>query len=164
MKEDGEGEPDPAGLIQQLHAEADTVLASELDVLQKIAGLTESVQAKLTALYMSKFPKCCATCGREFPTRESYLQATLELAKGAVVNRAGVQEYRNCVCGSTLMVWTKDRRDTTPFGVQRRELFDTCLAKLKGLSPDADQVLRERLRQVFRGVTDKLTVKQSDEA
>ncbi len=155
---DTEGEATAERLLSELDGEAQAVLASELDALAKIAALTESVQAKLTALYQAKFPKACATCGKTYETREDYLKATAALAaKSTMVNKMGVQEYRNCECGSTLMVWTKERRDNTPFGARRRELFDACLEKLKAASGEPDDVLRKRLRELFHEIAEKLT-------
>lgn len=154
--EDKEGEATAARLLQELTSEADSLLSGELDALGKIAALTESVTEKLTALYQAKFPKACSTCGRVYETREDYVAATQSLGK-TQVNRMGVQEYRNCVCGSTLMVWTKERRDNSPFGARRRELFDACLEKLRTVSQDPEDVLRKRLRQLFQEVSDRMT-------
>jgi hypothetical protein len=156
--EDKEGDETAARLLAELTSESDTLLSSELDEMQKIAALTESVASKLTALYQAKFPKACTTCGRIYETREEYLKATMALAqKSTMVNKMGVQEYRNCVCGSTLMVWTKERRDNTPFGNRRRELFEACLQKLKSVSRDPEDVLRDRLRLLFHEVSEKMT-------
>jgi hypothetical protein len=144
-------------LSQQLDDEFRGLLGSELDALERIARLTQSIEGKLTALYAHKFPKSCAMCGRVYQTREDFLDQTLTLAGGGTaVHKVGVQEYRNCVCGSTLMVWTKERRDNSEFGHARRALFDACLEKLKSLSKEDEAVLRKRLREVFRTVSDRL--------
>ena len=155
-EEDKEGQATAERLLAELTAEADSLLSSELDALEKIAALTESVASKLTALYQAKFPKACATCGRIYETREQYLKATMSLGK-TQVNKMGVQEYRNCECGSTLMVWTKERRDNSPFGARRRELFDACFDKIKSVSTEPEDLIRNRLRQLFQDVSDRMT-------
>ena len=147
-------------LSRQLDEEARALLASELDSLHQITRLCESIAAKLTLLFGHKFPKSCTTCGKMYETREDYLRETQNLrGKGTLASSHGVQEYRNCTCGSTLMVWTKDRRDNSEFGEARRALFDDCLAKLKAVSTDDEAVLRERLRQIFRLACDRFSRK-----
>lgn len=150
-------------LSKQLDDESKELLESELDELERIARLTQAIEGKLAALYAHKFPKSCAMCGRIYYTREEFLDQTRRLAgQSTTVHTVGVQEYRNCVCGSTLMVWTKDRRDNSEFGHARRALFDACLARLKSLSNEDESVLRERLRGVFRTLSDRLGQRAPD--
>src|SRR5581483_3456328 len=144
-------------LLSEMDGLTHDLLSSELGSLERISSLTESIQGKLDRLYAHKFPKSCSSCGRIYETRESYLRATRDLiGKNTVMNRVGVQEYRNCECGSTLLVWTQDRRDNSDFGKARRDLFDVCLAKMKTLSTDDEATLRARLRRIFRGVADRV--------
>lgn len=155
-------------LCELLRAELDglgnDLLASEVTQLQKISSFTENIQAKLDRLYAHKFPKSCSTCGRVYETRQEYLSATRNLkGGGAVVNRLGVQEYRNCECGSTLLVRTNDRRDNSVFGQARRDLFEACLDKLKVLSVEDEATLRERLRQIFNKVAARVEAREPAE-
>ena len=141
-------------IFDELGAEFKDLLNKEMMSLEKISLFTGSIEKKLTALYDQKFPKKCNNCGRIYETMDQYAQETLRLrGKDTLFNASGVQMYRNCVCSSTLLVWTKeDRRDTSEFGNLRRQLFDTCLAKLKELSDEDENSLKEKLRIVFRQV------------
>jgi len=148
-------------LSRQLDEEMRGMLDSEMDALNQIARLCESIDAKLALLFGHKFPKSCATCGKVYETRDEYLKDTSSLSgKSATASAHGVQEYRNCACGSTLMVWTKDRRDNSEFGHARRALFDDCLTKLRAVSGEAEPVLRDKLRQIFRRASERLCRKE----
>ncbi|MDB9786963.1 response regulator [Bacteriovoracaceae bacterium] len=92
-------------------------------------NLSSAVSAHIKMLYHEKFPKKCCSCGKIFPNREEYLKATEKLEKnnGIMVHeRIGVQEYRNCTCGSTLVIVTSERRDYSEFGEAKRALFKIC--------------------------------------
>jgi hypothetical protein len=66
-----------------------------------------------------------------------------------------VELYRNCVCGSTLMNFFADRRDTSPAGIQRREQFAVVLEKLKRKGID-EKDAREALLKFMRGEESEL--------
>ncbi len=65
-------------------------------------------------------------------------------------NVAIVEVYRNCLCGSTLMDFFSDRRDTSEASQQRRLLFERLLPLLqeKGMERGG---ARAYLLQVVRG-------------
>ena len=125
---------------------------SNLTDLEVISSFTDSVKKKLAGHYKNIFPKKCNTCNKVYNDIKEYKKETEALnLKSTVYDEIGLQEYRNCVCGSTLIVWTKDeRRDVTSYGQARRALFDECLKKLIQLSPDKDpKEVEDSLRNVF---------------
>ena len=150
-----------AKLKKEFQDEYSDLIHSELGELEKISSMLGSVSVKLKQLYQSKFPKKCNTCGRVYESRQAYINATKVLKKDNTViyDKFGLQEYRNCVCGSTLMILTDDRRDTTEFGVARRKLFDSCLEKMLALSNKSEAELIEELRKVFRTIIDEVNGK-----
>lgn len=140
-------------IINELDSEFNQLLGDEMTELQKISAFAESVTKKLIRHYSHVFPKKCNNCGTIYETREQYLEATVRLNKTTTVfDVIGLQEYRNCPCGSTLIVWTQDRRDNTEYGVARRKLFDECLEKMKKISKDSEDVLRAKLRKIFSSI------------
>ena len=139
-------------------------LKEELTILEQINKFTDSVKQRLNAIYDEKFPKKCNTCGRIYNSREDFLRETQALKKGDVIfdkeakTDQRLQEYRNCICGSTLVIVAGDRRDNTPFGKARRELFDVCVAKLKEVTLEDDAKVRERVRKIFQAFADQSLV------
>lgn len=145
-------------LKREFNQEYSELIESEISELEKITQMLGSVSIKLKKLYKSKFPKKCNTCKRVYESREDYIAATAEIgqAKSLVYDRFGLQEYRNCVCGSTLMILTDDRRDVSEFGIARRQLFDGCLEKLLALSNKSEEELKEQLRKVFQTIIEEV--------
>ncbi|MEJ2622811.1 MAG: oxidoreductase [Candidatus Thiodiazotropha sp.] len=100
----------------------------------------------LRELYDSSFPRKCPNCGREYPTLEAFLKETVKLeGRSGLTENLGcpdegdepiVELYRNCVCGSTMMEFFSNRRDTSEQGVRRRQLFKDLLKQMvvKGIS------------------------------
>jgi len=128
----------------------------------EITRLTEHIGNRLIDMYSKKFPKKCNNCGRIYQTRNDYLKATFPLrGKGTIYEALGVQEYRNCVCGSTLLIITDDRRDNTKFGQARRDLFDQCVKKLTEISSRDEKDIRDAVRKVFRLIINKSQVVES---
>lgn len=111
----------------------------------------------LKALSDSAFPKECANCGRVYHSPEDFVAQS-----EGVGNRSGlkgsyddddspiIELFRNCVCGSTLMDFFSDRRDTTPTGLKRREVFSRMLAHLEERGMDAEAA-RAELLKLMRG-------------
>ncbi|MBP6218583.1 MAG: hypothetical protein KA436_08355 [Oligoflexales bacterium] len=126
------------------------ILRSELDELTQLSRFTESIRNRLNKLYADYFPKKCSSCGTFYKTREEFIEKTLSLnGKSVIVDEHGVQEYRNCSCGSTLLLWTDDRRDMSEFGRSRRRFFETCLSKLTKITFAPEEELKEKLRKIF---------------
>ncbi|MEJ2394801.1 MAG: oxidoreductase [Candidatus Thiodiazotropha sp.] len=117
--------------------------------------MEEKILNGLRELSKTTFPRKCTTCGRVYDSFEEFVSETRPLE-----GRSGLQEnigcpeegdnpiveiYRNCVCGSTLMEFALNRRDTSEHGLRRREIFNKLLNLLveRGLSgEDAKKELR----------------------
>ncbi|WP_219134446.1 hypothetical protein [Janthinobacterium sp. UMAB-60] len=112
----------------------------------------------LRALAEAAFPKHCACCGRVFATADEFIGQTRAMRQNVSGlkqsfddnNVAIVEVYRNCPCGSTLMDFFSDRRDTSEACQQRRLLFERLLPLLqeKGMERGA---ARAYLLQIVRG-------------
>ncbi|MFK7824082.1 MAG: hypothetical protein AB8G05_07995 [Oligoflexales bacterium] len=122
----------------------------EVSELEMISLFSESVKKKLANHYDDIFPKKCNNCKKIYTSIEEYNKETKSLKrKTTIFDAIGLQEYRNCICGSTLIVWTKERRDVTEYGVARRKLFDECLEKISRISSANEAEVREKLRIIF---------------
>jgi DNA-directed RNA polymerase subunit N (RpoN/RPB10) len=142
-------------------------LSSEFSSLEKINSFTKSISAKLSQLYNEKFPKKCNCCGKVFNTRDDYLKATQQLSaggSGTVFNDLGLQEYRNCPCGSTLLIVTDDRRDTSDFGKARRKLFHLIVERLILVTDKEEDELRAVVRKIFRRIMKRNQIIQKSKA
>ena len=111
--------------------------------------------AGLKALGRDDFPKRCRNCGRVFANEVDYFQQTQAIRPEitglkAVVDDAGplVEVFRNCVCGSTLLVNCMSRRDDSLAGNSRRRLFNELLGYLVRHGVDRAQARIELLRVV----------------
>jgi hypothetical protein len=117
-----------------------------------LSALTAEIDRELDGMYAGKFPKRCNTCGRVFHDHAEYMASTRALRGGALFDEDDreVHEYRDCPCGSSLLVLVGDRRDETPFGQRRRRLFDAWLARIARESGRAPDEIAPWLRGVFR--------------
>ena len=111
----------------------------------------------LKALSDSAFPKQCASCGRVYRSPEDFFRHSSAPSRGSGLkgswdddDRDIVELYRNCECGSTLMDFFMDRRDTSERGLKRRAVFGRLLETLegKGLPREA---ARQELLNVMNG-------------
>ncbi|MFK7873637.1 MAG: hypothetical protein AB8C84_10830 [Oligoflexales bacterium] len=135
------------------------MLSEEMMTLSELSSLTESIESMLSKHYTNTFPKTCHTCGTIYESLEDYQAKTKISASGrsSIFNKFGVQEFRNCRCGSTLVLVSGDRRDQSEYGEARRQLFDRCFDKIKIYSSDTDDEIRKFLRYLFRtGTVPKL--------
>lgn len=104
------------------------------------------------------FPRSCNTCQKIFNDRAEYLKETLTMAKGSYSKgiRGKVFEYRNCLCGSTLVCAVESNRDNSPEGLKRRKEFDR---KVKFLASNGVDIKRARTIVLIR-----FRQKQAEEA
>lgn len=111
---------------------------------------------ELRTLNAQTFPKQCACCGQHYETLEEFIAKTKPvnetsgLAKFDEGEEPGVGMFRNCDCGSTLFIVCADRRDTSPTGMKRRELFDKIVHVLTDAGIDGTYA-REQVRKAMRG-------------
>lgn len=93
----------------------------------------------LKALAEAAFPKKCRGCGRTFDTATQFLVETEALRQGVSGLKQSmdddastiVEVYRNCTCGSTLMDFFSNRRDSSEAGTHRRALFEKVMSHLE---------------------------------
>ena len=110
--------------------------------------------AGLKALAQDSFPKRCRNCGLEFASEADYFQQTQAIRpditglKAVHDDEVGplVEVFRNCVCGSTLLVNCASRRDDSAAGRSRRRLFDELLGYLVQHGVERAQARDELLR------------------
>lgn len=120
----------------------------------------------LRALAETTFPKQCANCGRQFETAEQFLAETVEIDR----QRSGLKQsfddddvtvivelYRNCPCGSTLMDFFNDRRDTSAAGLARRRAFGEMLDFLTDAGLDVPTARTELLKVLHGEKSDILS-------
>ncbi|MDO3380075.1 hypothetical protein [Geoalkalibacter halelectricus] len=110
----------------------------------------------LKALHAETFPKICGNCGAVFHSTEDYVRKTRKLFGNGWFRAADdgelnfVQMYRNCRCGSTLLVHYWDRRDDSEPGRRRREKFQRVLDQLVARGWDRD-IARDELLKFLLG-------------
>ena len=125
-------------------------IEKELDKVKALSESMETTAEKLKKHYAQAFPKKCNNCGKLYNNIDDFLRATLSMEDlSTIFDEGGLQEYRNCVCGSTLLLLTDDRRDKSEAGAQKRKLFHDSLLKLCKSSDFSKEDLRLWLRAVF---------------
>jgi hypothetical protein len=108
--------------------------------------MEEQLLYGLRELSKTTFPRRCNKCGRVFYSFDEFINETIRLdGRSGLMENIGCPEdgdspvvelYRNCVCGSTLMEFFNNRRDTSWNGQRRRAIFGKLVEVLveKGLS------------------------------
>jgi len=116
----------------------------------------------LRALEETLFPKTCRVCGQEYRGFDDFVRKTIQIHGTSGLTcfeirgkKLYVGLFRNCVCGSTLLVPCTDRRDDSPAAVKRRELFGKTLDLLKQQGWETEVARRELLR-FMRGQKSKV--------
>ncbi|MCG8100517.1 MAG: oxidoreductase [Candidatus Thiodiazotropha taylori] len=115
----------------------------------------------LRELSETAFPRVCSNCGREYPDLKTFISETQQLeGRSGLMENIGCPEegdepivelYRNCICGSTLMEFFSDRRDTSDNGLRRRQLFDDLLAQLVEMDIAAEEARKELKQFIATG-------------
>ena len=123
--------------------------------------ITEFYQ-NLKTLVDTAFPKKCSKCGKIYPDSHAFLTETTPVkdhnlsdnsglfSLDGVGNVAAIGVFRNCICGTTLLVDFHDRRDLTDQGNERRTRFDQLLQSLCEHGVEEEEG-RAELRKVLRG-------------
>jgi hypothetical protein len=119
------------------------------EAIYSLSRLYEGLQSLETAA----FPKQCPKCGHVFISLLDLIcLSDKSLNSSGLVGSEGVGAapivglYRNCVCGETLFVFCRDRRDVSPEGIRRRETFAQLLEQYRNSGLDRDLVRKELLR------------------
>lgn len=126
------------------------LLETEMAQLQNI--LERAPLTKVDILFNDKFPKDCSTCGEHFSNRSEYLEKTTQASAGSLLfSEYGLQEFRNCKCGTTMSMWgpDDDRRDITHEGALKRAIFTNCMDKLLANGLGTRELLVKSLRKLF---------------
>ncbi|MFT6030380.1 MAG: hypothetical protein ACI8O8_002125 [Oleiphilaceae bacterium] len=117
-------------------------------------SLKETLFNGLTALSESSFPKKCPSCNHVYKSAEEYVKLT-DSIRGKSGLKASEDDdgstilelFRNCHCGSTLLDFFKDRRDTD----EQREQFGQLLEQLCEAGIER-HIARAELLKVKQGV------------
>ncbi len=116
----------------------------------------------LKVLENFSFPKRCQTCGKEYRNLDEYLKET-----GAATDSSGLMQaiddddnpivglFRNCICGSTLMITCGNRRDMSEQGQKQRDVFQKLLDLMeqRGIPPS---MARPELIKIMNGQPSEL--------
>jgi hypothetical protein len=132
--------------------------AKDQEPSQPAEGTSESLYEGLQAISDDQFPRTCSTCGRVFSSPAELVAAGTQAPTGNSGLRAGEDDggqrvvylFRNCACGSTLLDSFRDRRDTSPAGLRRRQRFGK-LIELLGKSGVRADVARVELLKLLAG-------------
>ena len=125
----------------------------EISKEEKLQNFTVFVESELSSLFNHIFPKTCLMCGTIYDSLDEYLKDT---GKTAEEINSGSDNW-DCKCGANLIVRSiSNRRDTSVFGDARRRLFDMSLQRLKEISADNQEELRDHLRKSFNKVINRL--------
>ena len=103
-----------------------------------------------------QFPKACSCCGTIYQSCKEYKERTKALKQDVASTLVPFAncwiEYRNCGCGSTLVLIFSEERDVSPSGQRRRDYFWECVDKLtRKENLPMDQAVFT-VRRVFRRV------------
>jgi hypothetical protein len=108
------------------------------------------------------FPKVCGSCSREYPDLKSFMKDTEPVASSTGLAEFPAEEgsnsvgvFRNCQCGSTMLIACSDRRDMSEAGEERRRNFDNVLGWLENLGVEKAQG-RKELRKFIHGERSEL--------
>lgn len=114
-----------------------------------------SLYQGLKAIWETEFPKPCPKCGRVYMNFDEYLFDTHELQEESGLMGYDFEDtgrhvglYRNCACGSTIMIFCMDRRDISESGELRRRLFGEMLERLVKMGMCADSARKALLKSL----------------
>lgn len=129
----------------------------------KIPEDTLALYRGLRTLDESLFPKTCRVCGRRYRSLDDFVEQTLQIQDSSGLTcfdvagkKLCVGLFRNCVCGSTLLVPCAERRDESPAAARRRREFGRMLDWLRERGMDTATARRELLR-FMRGETSRVS-------
>jgi len=122
----------------------------------------ETFYKGLQNLVDSTFPKKCNKCGKVYESKQEFLAETMPVRDISLEDKSGlfslegggmdtaVGVFRNCKCGTTLMVDFQDRRDNSVDGQNRRDEFKKLLDALVEHGVKYD-IARDELLKVLEG-------------
>ena len=117
----------------------------------------------LQSLSDSAFPKTCKNCGKIYHSSADFLTGSRPINDRTGLkssldddDRSIVEVFRNCECGSTLMDFFQDRRDTTAKGLKRRALFGRMLELLQQRGLTAGEARQELIALMNGRASEKI--------
>ena len=150
------------GKIQYVDLEqaAMSLLAEELNEFVAISTNLAKSFGFLQSRVKSEFPKDCRKCGKIYKSFEEFYFGTDAIERGTInYPTLGAEFYlhRNCKspCESTLVVVFIDRRDDSPAGCKRRDIFESCLNKLQDKLQDKIPLQPAAAREFLLGLLTK---------
>lgn len=103
------------------------------------------------------FPKVCGSCSRKYPDLKSFMEGTKPVPSSSGLaefpadqDAKSVGVFRNCECGSTMLISCSDRRDMSEAGEERRRYFDKVLDLLVQMGVEREEG-RKELRKFMKG-------------
>ena len=112
----------------------------------------------LKSIVESAFPKKCPMCGKIYNNEMDFINDTTKINNQTGLKQSYddeeqpiVELYRNCSCGSTLMNFFGDRRDSNEAGEKRRAKFGELLDYLVTQEELEPVKARDELLKVIRG-------------
>ena len=116
--------------------------------------LLADVTPEEPGLVVKLFPKTCNCCGTVYHSNKEYMDQTAPLNKNignVLVSSLNCWvEYRNCHCGSTLVIVSQNVRDASPSGQRKRDYFQECVEKIGARENAPIDKIRLVVRHVFR--------------
>lgn len=114
--------------------------------------------AGLHEFWANDFPKICPKCSRIYQTFTEFITRTTSSENGSGVaeyelesREKSVGIFRNCACGSTLMILGPNRRDTSAIGEKRRQIFGAMLDKLISANVPPEDARARLLKVLYSG-------------
>lgn len=124
----------------------------------------ETLFKGLIVLSESSFPKKCPTCNQVYENAQDYVKRTKPIRNVSGLKASEdddgtpiLELFRNCHCGSTLLDFFKDRRDSP----EQRQLFDQLLDQLCAMGIERHQA-RTELLKVRKGQSSELLNRLQD--
>lgn len=115
---------------------ARTILREEIAEIVHLSVTLAQSLGFLQSRLKTEFPKRCSKCRRIFASFEEFFYSTEGIDRGTVSYPILGKDFflhRNCLtpCDTTLIVVFEDRRDESIPGARRRQVFESCLARLR---------------------------------
>lgn len=125
--------------------------------------------AGLNEFWHADFPKTCLKCARIYGSFAEFIENTLPAQSGSGLAeyekdplKKSVGIFRNCACGSTLMILGPNRRDTSEAGEKRRQIFGAMLDKLITAHIPPEEARARLLKVLYSGSLEDLASRLLD--
>ncbi|MEM7392597.1 MAG: hypothetical protein AAF492_09625 [Verrucomicrobiota bacterium] len=110
----------------------------------------------LKSKFYNEFPKSCSSCERVYETLDDFINRTRPIAQGSGLldsinhpRRKIFDLWRDCVCGSTMMMVCDERRDLSEKGIRIREAIGGILNDLMARGLNYEEAKTKILSLVY---------------